>query len=219
MSKKISMPSVNIQENRGIKYLDLTSNENWLQELAQCGPDDEISQIFLDRNKIEEINGPMHNLIVLRDKLTLLDLSFNLLKDLPDNFSELSQLKELNLASNRLEVIPRCLFQLENLEILHLGRGEYSEIPDELSSLGNLRYLTIASKKSIYKVPMSVYELKNLEELNLLGFESAEGVIENISKLTNLKKFFFTCNNMTGFERKAFSFEISKVLPKGCEFS
>ena len=211
------MPSIFIKENQDVKYLDLTSNENWSQELAQCTLEDGISQIYLDRNKIEDISGSENNLIVLQDNLTFLDLSFNFLRDIPDSFSKLSQLKELNLASNRLEILPKCLFQLKNLEILHLGRGEYSEIPDEMSNLQNLRYLTLASKKSIQKVPMCVYELQNLEELNLLEFESAEGVLENISKLTNLKKFSFSGTNMTGADMKAFSIEISKVLPNGCE--
>ena len=53
--------------------------------------------------------------------LECLDLSFNRISDLPDEFAELKKLRYLNLAGTRyLPRLPKILTELPNLEILDI---------------------------------------------------------------------------------------------------
>ena len=69
-----------------------------------------------------------------------LDLSGENLTILPSKLFNLTNLKELYLASNQLSSLPPEISQLTNLMILGLGDNQLSNLPPEIFQLFNFHF-------------------------------------------------------------------------------
>jgi Leucine-rich repeat (LRR) protein len=67
--------------------------------------------------------------------LTNLDLSHNFLFQLPNSFANLQKLKELNLSNNKFEYFPEPVLELLNLQSLNLKSNSLAYIPSEILKL------------------------------------------------------------------------------------
>ncbi|TFK72913.1 L domain-like protein [Pluteus cervinus] len=160
-----------------------------------------LEELDLYDNKVKHVGRALDKL----DKLLVLDLSFNLLKSVPEGLDNLqalhtiyfvqnkisaisglhasTTLRSLELGSNRLRKI-EGLDALVNLEELWLGKNKLTKI-ENLGHLKSLKILAIQSNR-IVKLE-GLEELENLEQLYLShnGIKRLEGLEKNV-KLTTL---------------------------------
>jgi len=119
-----------------------------------------------------------------------------LLLKIPLYIKYFNGLIELNLGHNQISSIHKALGEMLNLQILILSHNRISKIPD-LSKLSKLKFLSI-NNNLLENIPVSIYELKNLEQLNISDNNIMEELKkDNISKLLNLKDFYFENTNIT----------------------
>lgn len=62
-------------------------------------------------------------------KLSKLDLSYCDLTEIPEEFAELTQLKELRLNGNKLKTLPCAFSALQNLRELNLSSNQFEQLP------------------------------------------------------------------------------------------
>ncbi|XP_061886868.1 malignant fibrous histiocytoma-amplified sequence 1 homolog [Entelurus aequoreus] len=98
-----------------------------------------------------------------------------------------SDLRQLTLCSKDQD--------LSHIEALNLGNNFLHELPEGLSSsLNNLRVLVLR-RNHFTTVPQAVFELRQLEELDL-SYNQLSGVAEGVVHLSVLKKLSVSHNNI-----------------------
>jgi len=94
----------------------------------------------------EHLVGYPHEIQKLPENFTTLthleelDLSWVNLKELPENFGDLNKLQKLNLSQNALSSLPESLGKLAHLQILDLYYNKLSSLP---KSFKNLKKMTL----------------------------------------------------------------------------
>lgn len=95
--------------------LDISENkiERLIKELGELG---HLEQLFVSRNKLSKF-PVLEKCCKLKD----LDISFNQLSELDENFfAHLMMLVNFNLRDNQLKELPKTIEQLQSLERLDL---------------------------------------------------------------------------------------------------
>ena len=95
------------------------------------------------------------------------------IQTLPENFGNLSKLKNLWLSYNNLKNFPKSFTELSNLEILELRSNKISEIPKSLTELSSLKYLGLSYNK-ISTLPEWVNEFNFVNKFYLSHNNLAE---------------------------------------------
>lgn len=124
-----------------------------------------LRTLNLQSNRLSCVPPVLGELASLRD----LDLSHNMVQNLPDALSALS-LRRLELGHNPLNHIPRILLSgpfSPDLERLGLARTGLSEIPAELANHRSLERLDLSGNRSLSTLPAAITKLERLTELNL----------------------------------------------------
>jgi Leucine-rich repeat (LRR) protein len=119
--------------------------------------------------------------------LTQLDLSFCCSLDgLPDDFSQLRSLCNLNLSKCRLAANSLPIWHLQHLQTLDLGYClETSSIPGVVSQLTALRQLVVTST-TILTLPDEIRELRMLQELVMNDCEALSSLPDSLGQLRAL---------------------------------
>jgi len=147
----------------------------------------EWSSTNRDQNKLL-INVDFLQLLALDIEManqnTMLDLSYQLLGEIPPGLGGLTKLKSLYLSSNELSELPPEIGNLKYLETLDLSENQLTIIPPEIANLTNLTSLNLGYNK-LSSLPVEIGNLTNLTWLNLSSNELTE-LPPEIGKLTNL---------------------------------
>ena len=69
------------------------------------------------------------------------------LKMLPEEFSMMWQLTDLNLSGNHLSKLPFSFIDLRNLKRLNLDSNDFSRFPDDIKKMNSLSHLSIDNNK------------------------------------------------------------------------
>jgi Leucine-rich repeat (LRR) protein len=144
-------------------YNQLTSFPVLLFEL------DSLRELNLEWNRLDSIPATVARLRHLK----VLNLDDNRLNRYPMAVNAIVSLQELFLSNANLRVIPDQIRQLVNLEVLNLDGFWNSQRKNRLQdiaaigSLSKLRSLSIKENGTIEAIPPELYQLKELEELNL----------------------------------------------------
>ena len=123
---------------------------------------DKVYVLNLSREKLK--NFPIE--ILKLKNLQKLDLFKNKLDSIPDNIHHLTYLQYLNIGKNNLNKFPTGVTKLENLKSLILNQNEINTIPDNIDKLYNLEYLDMWSNNLEY-ISDNIKFLTKLEELDL----------------------------------------------------
>ena len=136
-----------------------------------------LKYLDLKGNKLTELPDE----IGLLQNLTSINMSANKFRSIPICITKIPALKYILLEWNRnLEKIPEQFFELTNLKNLRLGDTGISEIPDNISKLQNLSGLDL-SLTMITIIPESVGKLSCLTQLGLGGDEESGAQIKTVS--------------------------------------
>lgn len=103
----------------------------------------------------------------LADSLIRLDLSNNLLSELPDNFGDLKRLKILFLSENQFKVFPQVLANCPNLEMIGFKNNRIHTMPSG-SLPAKTRWL-ILTDNCLESLPDDFADLPRMQKLMLAG--------------------------------------------------
>ena len=118
--------------------------------------------------------------------LEKLRLSWNRIKTLPQDLSNLKHLKKLDLCECQLREVGSALTELTSLEELNLSENPIKTLPQALSNLKHLKELSL-HKCQLREVGSALTELTSLEKLNLSG-NPIKTLPKDLSNLKHLKK-------------------------------
>jgi Leucine-rich repeat (LRR) protein len=122
------------------------------------------------------------------------DLSWNRISTIPNILFQKKWIKSLDLNRNFISEISTDIFRNFdknkcNLEDLSLNWNNINQVPEELFiNINKLKSFSISSKK-IIKIPESVWNLVNLQNLNISA-TWVESIPNSIVKCKNLKSFY-----------------------------
>jgi small GTP-binding protein len=123
-----------------------------------------------------------------------INLSGNILQQLPTNFKELTKLKKLNISTNYLKIFPQEIVYLVNLEFLDMRDNLFFSIPKDTNKLNKLKFLYLKGNP-LKKIPEVIFELKNLKVLGLVNIQ-INTIPSNIKKLINLESLWIGKNKI-----------------------
>ncbi|MCU0667682.1 MAG: ATP-binding protein, partial [Patescibacteria group bacterium] len=119
--------------------------------------------------------------------LQTLDLSFNMLENLPPEIGQLHNLQALFLGCNRLAALPPEIGGLVNLQLLYvMCNYRLENLPGEIGQLRNLQTLNLKSN-NLKALPTEFWQLKNLQNLSLSN-NQFKTLSSEIGQLTKLQK-------------------------------
>lgn len=205
-----------VQSLHNISHLDLSYNN------FNCFPTEictlsNLEHLNLSNNRIGEIPKSILNV----SNLTHFDISNNFVFGaLPDFFSQLEDLKVLNLARNNIVIEPKYLSPIKHLESLDISANQFNDnmiyllelkrlkklglakikvdtCPDFLKWFKNLQTLDL-SNNYFGKLPDIWNELENLSALNI-SFNALSYLPDSFSALKNLSKIILTGNLFRSF--------------------
>ena len=147
------------------KELDLSAHPSWQ-----------------DSFKLKEIPAEVFDL----NQLESLNLSGNLLVNLPDKLGSMANLQVLDLSSNKFNYFPSVIFNLKKLTCLDISHCFMQQLPANLylnSSLDTLKM----SHNYINSIPTMLYTLPNLKYLKIGDGNTFDWAgLANLSNLTGL---------------------------------
>ncbi|XP_055597409.1 uncharacterized protein LOC129747290 [Uranotaenia lowii] len=120
-------------------------------------------------------------------QITFLSLAGNLIRTVPEQFSNLRNLEFLDLSQNSVEILPNTFGQLRNLTRLKLNDNQLSCLPKEMGELAKLECLELARNK-LTVIPI---ELANCVELKELLLDENYGLLEIPTKIFTLPQLEF----------------------------
>ncbi|GIU19725.1 MULTISPECIES: leucine-rich repeat-containing protein kinase family protein [unclassified Shewanella] len=128
----------------------------------------------------------------LADSLEVLDLSGNKLSELPDNLSDLHQLKILFLTNNCFESVPLVLAKCPKLEMISFKSNSLKQLP-QAALPDNTRWLILTDNK-LETLPEDMGRLHQLQKLALAGNKLAS-LPESMANCTKLELARLSAND------------------------
>lgn len=122
-----------------------------------------VIEARLARNCLREVPEKLHIHLPL---LQVLDLSQNLLENLPADLEKLTNLQELNIQYNKFEEVPQCVYSLPKLSIFIAGGNTFLDLHYRIARAKTLKRLSLDNNK-IVTLPLALSELTHCEYLNL----------------------------------------------------
>lgn len=174
-----------------LKRLCLRQNFIQTLETADFGPLKSLEDLDLYDNKIKHLGDALNG----HDQLTSLDLSFNLLRHVPDGIAQLPALRTVYFVQNKITKISGLEFSGATLRSLELGGNRIRTI-ENLDALVNLEELWLGKNK-ITKLE----NLSALQKLRILSIQSNRIVkLEGLEDLTELEELYISHNGVERLE-------------------
>lgn len=122
-------------------------------------------------------------------ELEYLYLEHNSIREIPADFSNLKNLKQLSFNHNLISEIPVELFENKQLEKLSFYNNKLASVPSQIGQLENLVELDLGTNLYLDKLPSDFAKLTSLKKLFLNGnsFSDSFGWMEIVSQLTNIE--------------------------------
>jgi hypothetical protein len=142
--------------------LSVTNNKSLLPEaLNMIKGYKYLTELNLSDNNLDAVPPGLDTLADLKRVI----MRHNNFMDM-EGFTNLTQIKKLDLHNNFITAIPEAIANLESLEVLDLSGNKITELPNELLQLKNLKVLNL-SNNPLKQLPEWIGEFTGLEELNL----------------------------------------------------
>jgi Leucine-rich repeat (LRR) protein len=134
----------------------------------------------------EAIDDPIDQMVEAFSQITnlkSLDIGHNHLTSLPLSIGNLQTLESLYLDMNRLTSLPESIGNLRSLKILDLDENQLTNLPETIGNLQNLEDLRVAHNK-LTTLPDTIGNLRSLDTLYLEGNrETLESLPPSFSQL------------------------------------
>ncbi|KAJ8718097.1 hypothetical protein PYW07_006027 [Mythimna separata] len=179
---------------KNVLYMDLSDNHIKELDNAFFGLD-QLDSLNLSRNFLEELKAEVFLLSELKTKLSMLDLSYNLLTYLPDDFFVyMYNVKKLYLQGNHLTTLgDQNSANLKNLYYLNLCCSNYTRLNITLEYFTNLKELDLSFNKL---KNIENYEVKSLKNIILSHNIFNEVVFDEFEQFPNLQELDLSYNKV-----------------------
>lgn len=144
----------------------------------------------------EQLTELPREILTLSDSLEILDVSNNLLCELPEWLTELTQLKIVFASNNRFTRLPLVLGQCERLEMVGFKSNKIVRVAEE-SLPEQLRWL-ILTDNQIEQLPESLGHRPRLQKLALAG-NKITALPKSFKNLLNLELVRLSANQLDVF--------------------
>ncbi|AXN33882.1 leucine-rich repeat-containing protein kinase family protein [Vibrio coralliilyticus] len=144
----------------------------------------------------EQLTELPREILTLSDSLEILDVSNNLLCELPEWLTELTQLKIVFASNNRFTRLPLVLGQCERLEMVGFKSNQIVRVAEE-SLPEQLRWL-ILTDNQIEQLPESLGHRPRLQKLALAG-NKITALPKSFKNLLNLELVRLSANQLDVF--------------------
>ncbi|TPP57818.1 Protein soc-2 [Fasciola gigantica] len=153
-----------------------------------------ITDLFLYENKLSGLPSTIGCLTNLRR--LLLQQNQLTAKGIPDEFSKLQKLEQLDLRQNRLEGdLPEPIWNLQNLVQLLLSSNKLTSI-EGIMNLRNLTVLMVKWNSIMNGIPPSIGGLTKLVTLDL-SYNKITSIPESIGNCVTLRDLYLQHNQLT----------------------
>jgi len=160
-----------------------------------------LEELDLYDNKVKTLG----NALVKLHGLSVLDLSFNLLRSVPEGFEFLNLLHTVYFVQNKISKI-NGLASCMNLRSLEFGGNKIRKI-ENLETLVNLEELWLGKNK-ITKLE----GLQKLKKLKILSLQSNRITkLEGLEELTELNQLYLSHNGIQRFEGLDYNLELTTL--------
>ncbi|KAH7833497.1 hypothetical protein Vadar_006936 [Vaccinium darrowii] len=172
---------------------------NCIEELPMTPDCPRLTTLFLRRNRLSKIPDSFFTYI---RGLKVLDLSYNMIKSLPESISNLENLHAIVLVEcHNIECVP-SLEKMKALKVFILTYSQIKEAPKGIEELVNLRKLDLSYNLRLETFPISM--LHRLSKLQCLQFEGTpvEVLAKDLVCLRQLKVVVIRLHNipeLTGY--------------------
>ncbi|XP_051874428.1 leucine-rich repeat and IQ domain-containing protein 4-like isoform X2 [Pristis pectinata] len=182
LGKCCSMCALDISGNRlhsnlkafpaSLTELAVSENQLHIFPTAICNLADSLQLLYLKNTQLKKLSCCFSNLTEIR----LLDLSQNPLRYFPKQICDLAQMEMLSLDDSKLK---------ENLKELYIENNEIEFLPSTIGLLQNLTVLDCHENR-LLKIPDSISDIHGLQKL-LLNCNRISLLPENLDHLQNLE--------------------------------
>ncbi|XP_060560981.1 malignant fibrous histiocytoma-amplified sequence 1 homolog isoform X2 [Ruditapes philippinarum] len=201
------LPSAKRERSMSVRLFD--TNEDTLQSM-----DNQSSNVKILMVNGLNMNNVSEGIVERMQYLQKLDLSENQLNDtsLPDSFSTLENLVELNLSNNKFSKLPSVIRKLRNLSRLSLSHNTIDSLKG-LEKLKKMQVLMLDHNKftSVFK---DITHMRKLEILDC-SFNSIREVGLDIRFLKNLRELNVTKNRISVLPTDVFQLSSLESLKAG----
>jgi len=172
-----------------------------------------LKKLILLQNSLTEVPPSISNFVALENFN-----SSNPLKELPETFSQLKNLKELVLNYTEFSGFPKAVFGLNKLIVLHIsgnpkGHAKITELPDLFQQLPQLKEFGV-TEASLSVLPKSFSALKKLEKASFSS-NNFDEFPEVLAVNSSLEYVPFTDNPLNWDKFKA---SVKKIKWRGLFF-
>jgi Leucine-rich repeat (LRR) protein len=131
--------------------------------------------------------------------LNSMDVSFNRLIYIPSAINNCTNLKYLNISSNKMrQKIPEIFTHLLNLQYLYLSYNQFhGSLPGEIGNAINLQYLYMDHNRITGNIPGSIGSLSKLSNLDLSYNQISGAIPSQIGNITKLNSLALNNNNLS----------------------
>jgi hypothetical protein len=110
------------------------------------------------------------------------------LTEIPDSIGKLENLITLNLSFNKISKVSTELSKLTKLYVLALSENKITNLPDCFANLRRLGEIYLDHNSTLAELPDSLFNLRNLEKIQLIKTQIKKTDREIIEKLEILSK-------------------------------
>ena len=147
--------------------------------------------------KSKNLDKIPENILICRQTLKSLDLSLNVLRQIPADLRSFSLLTQLRLRGNKFTEIPKNLIEIHSLKMVDMSNNQITQIPSDISKMVNLNELLLG-QNNISAIPAEIGKLAKLGNLSLPANQLSV-LPSEFGKLTNLTFLDFSNNNFEKF--------------------
>lgn len=147
--------------------------------------------LSLYSNKISSLEGIG---VLAATPLEELNLGYNQISSLPDEFASLRTLRSLWIEDNQFTRFPTPLLELKNLRTLRMSNNSVDAVPAELGELAELEVLAL-DNNALAALPPTIGSLQKLRSLIVRG-NQLRLLPEEVGELANLKLLHASSNSI-----------------------
>jgi len=142
----------------------------------------------LSQHDIDILFNEFENNKTFGERLKDLNINNVGLTEIPDSIGKLTNLITLNLSFNKISKVSTELSKLTKLDVLGLSYNEITNLPDCFANLRRLRDIYLDHNSTLAELPVSLFNLRNLEKIQLIKTQIKKTDREMIEKLEILSK-------------------------------